>query len=39
MSVNNDQNETIKEKIQEESKLNNMDVRKALNQYLEASSK
>lgn len=31
--------ETIKEKIQEESKLNNMDVRKALNQYLETSSK
>ena len=31
--------ESIKEKIQEESKLNNADVRKALAQYLEASSK
>ena len=29
----------IKEKIQEESKLNNADLRKAVNQYLEASSK
>lgn len=31
--------ESIKEKIQEECKLNNAEVRKALKQHLEASSK